>query len=81
MIEWLHRFATRIGVKPVVVDTFVAAVALIAYQWITTGSLDVDGLRLAVGLLILGVVGVAAPPAAGYRLAELRDRIPERVRR
>lgn len=74
MIDYLHALATRLGIKPAVFDGFVGAVGLIAFQLVTEGTLDVDGLRLAVGLLILGVIGIAAPPAAGYRTDELRDR-------
>lgn len=62
--ERIHAAFTARGIKPAVGDTFIAALAMVAYQWIANGDLDVDGLRLAVGLLILGAIGVAAPPDA-----------------
>lgn len=66
MIARLHNFADRLGIKPAVLDAFLAAVALAAFNWIAYGGpFDVDSVRLALGLAILGVVGVAAPAAQG----------------
>lgn len=80
MIERLHELFTRLGISPKVADPFIGAVALIVFHWITTGSLDVDGLRLAAGLLVLGALGVAAPPAAGLRQEQASSIGLERVR-
>lgn len=71
LIDRIHEFFSALGVSPKVVDPFIGAVALVAFHWITTGSLDVDGLRLAIGLFVLGVLGVAAPPAVGWKQSEI----------
>lgn len=73
MITKLHELFDRLGISPKVGDAFVAAVVLILFNWAVWGQpLDVEGLRLAVGLLIVGALGVAAPPAPGLTQAEVR---------
>lgn len=64
MIARLHRFADSLGISPKVLDQFIAAVALILFNWLAVGEpLDVEGLKLAAGLFVLAAIGVAAPPA------------------
>lgn len=79
MIDRLHALASKLGISPKVADPFIAAVGLALANLIVTGSLDIDGLRLAVAALILGALGIAAPPAYGLtqnqveRLARRRE--------
>lgn len=76
LIDRLHLLFDKIGIKPAVGDAFVAAVGLAAFNLITTGSLDVDGLRLAAGALIIGAIGVAAPAATGVDQRAVRKAAP-----
>ena len=75
MIDRLHEFFTRVGISPKIGDQFIGAVTLIAFNWLVYGApLDVDGLKLAAGLLILGALGIAAPPAAHVRQTDFTRR-------
>lgn len=71
LIHRLHELFAAAGISPKVADPFIGAIALIAFNLVVYGTFDVDGLRLAAGLLILGALGVAAPPAPGVKQREL----------
>lgn len=80
LIDRLHGFFASIGISPKVADPFVAAIALAAANLIVTGSLDVDGLRLAAAALLLGALGLAAPPTLGVTQDDV-ERLPRRPRK
>ena len=82
MIARLHVLFARLGISPKIGDQLLGTVVLIAFNWAVYGQpLDVEGLRLAVGLFILGAIGVAAPPAPGIKQHEVSRRGIERVER
>lgn len=69
MLEKLNEFWTRVGIKPAVGNAFVTAVVLSIATWIGYGGpFDLEGIRAAAYLFILGAVGVASPPSARTRM-------------
>lgn len=80
LIDRIHALFASIGISPKVADPFVAAVALAIANVIVTGNLDVDGLRLAAAALLLGAIGVAAPPTLGVTQDDV-ERLPRRPRK
>ena len=75
LLDRLHELAAKLGISPKVLDPFVAAVVAIVVNWIVVGEpFDFEGLKTAGLLLLLGVVGVAAPPALGHDQEPLNER-------
>lgn len=72
LIDRLHELLAKIGVSPKVADPFIAALGLALTNLLVNGTLDVDGLKLAVGGLLLALIGVAAPPVAGLKQREIQ---------
>lgn len=81
LLDRLHALAAKIGISPKVLDPFLAAVAAIVVNWIVAGEpFDLDGLKAAGLLFLLGVIGVAAPPALGESQTELNREALRRAR-
>jgi hypothetical protein len=62
----INAFWTRLGIKPAVGNAFVTGIVGTLAYWIISGdAFDADELRLLVGTFLLGLIGVASPPAVG----------------
>lgn len=82
LLDRLHELAAKLGISPKVLDPFLAAVAAIVVNWAIGGEpFDFDGLKTAGLLLLLGIIGVAAPPALGERQGDLNREVLRRARR
>lgn len=88
IFDRLHRFADAIGVKPTIVDAFVTTVLLLLLNLlITSDPLDVNAIKAAVYVFVIGAVGIAAPAAQGVDQAAVIEQKPdlkmvtERIRR
>lgn len=67
LIDRVHLLFAKLGISPKVGDPLIFAVVIAVFNLLVYGHMDVQGLKLAVGLFLLGLVGVAAPPAAGVK--------------
>ena len=66
----------RIGISPKVGAIFIAGLVGIIASWVATGDFSSDELRLLIANFILAAIGVALPPAANVRQAEISHRRP-----
>ena len=80
LIDRLHGLCASLGISPKVADPFLGAITLALANLIVTGSLDVDGLRIALAIFLLGLVGVAAPPSLGVTQDDVERKLPRRPR-
>jgi hypothetical protein len=71
LIDRIHSFFERFGIKPAVADILIGAAVLFLFNLIVYGTADVAPLKLAVALFILGALGYSAPPAVGLKQADV----------
>lgn len=64
LIQRFHSWLTGLGISPKVADPFIAGLLAVVVTWITSGSFDLDQVKLLIVTFAYGILGVAAPPAA-----------------
>jgi hypothetical protein len=65
LIQRFHEFVTGLGISPKVADPFLLGLLAVVVTWITSGSFDLDQVKLLAVTFAYGILGVAAPPVAG----------------
>jgi hypothetical protein len=71
LLDRIAALFDRIGISPKVGAIFIAGLVGIIASWVITGDFSEDEVRLLVANFLLGAVGVALPPAANVRQAEI----------
>lgn len=78
LIDRLHAFADRLGLKPSVFDGVIAAAILVVANWLGWGEpLDFSPVRIAAAGVVIGLVQVLAPAARGVDQRDVLEAAPD----
>lgn len=83
LIDRIHELGAKIGISPKLLDPFIGGTVYIVAAWALGGQpFDLEGLKTLGFILVLGALGLAAPPAPNVKQAEVEalSKIPKTQR-